>query len=135
MKFLDLPALKMLPSGTEWRLLLPLIYLRHDYSAITVPTGFITDLASIPRIFHSLIPVNGKHSPAAIIHDYLYAVQPMSRAEADAIFLEAMEAVGVNWLRRKAMYAAVRTGGWVAWNERKKYRESLPESFRSENGL
>jgi hypothetical protein len=118
MRFLDHPTLKMLPSGTEWRLILPLIYLRDDYTAITVPAGFITDLASIPRAFHSLIPVNGKHSPAAILHDYLYCTQDRTRAEADAIFLEAMKACGVGWLRRQAMWSAVRAGGWLAWKER-----------------
>lgn len=118
MRFLDSPTLKMLPSGREWQLVLPLIYLADDYTAISVPAGFVTDLASIPRLFHSLIPVNGPHSPAAIIHDYLYNVQDRPRSAADAIFLEAMKTCGVGWIKRSAMYSAVRSGGWLHWNSK-----------------
>lgn len=118
MPFLNYPSLDMLPGGREWRVRAPLTYIRHDGEAITVPTGFVTDLASIPRIFHSLIPVNGPHSPAAIIHDWLYETQTFLRKEADEIFLEAMRDLGVSWLRRSLMYSAVRLGGWAAWRQR-----------------
>jgi hypothetical protein len=117
MKFLDDPTLKV--HGDDWQLVTPLLYLRSDHGLIAVPTGFVTDLASIPRVFHPLIPVNGKHRAAAIIHDYLYETQTTTRAEADLIFLEAMEASGVRFTQRWAMYLAVRMGGWMAWNKRR----------------
>ena len=121
MKFLDDPTLKV--HGDDWRLVLPLFYMRSDHTMIVVPSGFVTDLASIPRVFHPLIPVNGKHRAAAILHDYLYETQTMSRAKADSIFLEAMEACGVRWTQRVVMYSAVRIGGWIAWNARKKRQD------------
>lgn len=133
MKFLDDPTLKV--HGDDWRLVLPLIYLCDDYTAITVPAGFVTDLASIPRLLHPLIPVNGRHRAAAIVHDYLYASQTTSRAEADAIFLEAMASCGVRWSQRWAMYAAVRIGGWLAWNDRKEQMLLDPDAYRISNGL
>jgi hypothetical protein len=85
---------------------------------IEVPAGFETDLATIPRMFAGLIPVNGKHRNAAIIHDYLYVNKPewCTRALADSIFLEAMEVLGESAWRRRAMYLAVRVGGWVYWD-------------------
>lgn len=84
---------------------------------IEIPAGFETDLASIPRMFTGLIPVNGRHRNAAIVHDYLYVSKPdwCSRAMADGIFLEAMAVLGEAGWRRYAMYAAVRVGGWVYW--------------------
>lgn len=94
-------------------------------STIIVPKGFINDLASIPRLFTRLIPVNGRHRYAAIVHDWLYAnangktVQGIDREAADKIFLEAMEVLGVAAWKRKAMYQAVRLGGGRYWKRRK----------------
>lgn len=39
---------------------------------LTVPAGFITDLASVPRVARSIIGRVGPHLEAAIIHDYLF---------------------------------------------------------------
>ena len=103
--------------------------------ATSVPRGFITDLASIPRILHSLIPVNGRHSPAAIVHDYLYATQRCTRKQADETFLWAMESLGVNAVRRYAMYAGVRAFGWLVWAERKTDMTTNPDAYRRINGL
>lgn len=89
----------------------------------TVPTGFIYDLASIPRIFRSVIPQVGKHREAATLHDYLYNRKGklddfvFTRKEADKVFLEAMKLSGVRFTRRRVMYAAVRLGGWTYWNK------------------
>lgn len=135
MPFVEDPVLKMLKSGEEWQLQAPLSYIHKSGLIITVPRGFITDLASIPRLFHSLIPVNGRHSPAAILHDYLYATQTVSRKQADGFFFDAMEDIGVNPIRRKAMYWAVRLGGWLAWEEREHDMHAFPETYRRQNGL
>lgn len=114
MTFIDIPVLQVGDSG-EWLLAHKLTYVTEAGEVIEVPAGFETDLASIPRAFHWLIPVNGKHRAAAIIHDYLYTIKDRSRSAADAIFLEAMKESGVRWTQRQAMYLAVRVGGWMAW--------------------
>lgn len=123
MVFSNQPILTPSDKDGLWLLLADLVYQTKAGEVITVPAGFDTDLASIPRIFHSVIPVNGKHRSPAIIHDYLYVVQDRSRSEADAIFLEAMESVGVRWTQRQTMYWAVRVGGWLPWNQRKKDKD------------
>lgn len=115
MGFANEPVLRMHHSGNQWELVEPLVYIRGDHSAIVIPEGFQTDLASIPQIFQNVFPVNGPYSPPAILHDYLYTVQRTTRAQADAIFLEAMESCGVAWLTRRAIHLAVRLGGWRAW--------------------
>lgn len=114
MPFKSAPILEVRGNG-GWRLVRPLTYDAGDGRAFTVPAGFITDLASIPRLFHSLIPVNGRHRAAAILHDWLFVEQPMTRAETDALFLRAMEEEGVRWSQRRVMWSAVRLGGWPAW--------------------
>jgi hypothetical protein len=98
---------------------------------ITVPAGFVTDLASVPRWAWTLVPPDGPWVKAAIVHDFLYATggtgkwkrhpaaitrpQPYSRLEADGIMREAMENRGVSWLSRNLIYTAVRLGGASGW--------------------
>ncbi len=88
---------------------------------IYIKKGFVTDGASIPKLFWTLIggPL-GRYAPAAVPHDKLYRFQTRSRLEADNIFLEAMGVLGVSWWKRRSMWLAVRFRGWVPWNRHKK---------------
>ena len=89
-----------------------------NITKITIPSGFTTDLASVPRIFQSIIPKMGHHIRPAIVHDYIYeGFTNLTRKEADEMFLEGMKATKVNWLRRKAMWLAVRVGGKGWWDD------------------
>lgn len=78
---------------------------------ISVPAGFVTDLASVPRLFWSVFPPDGDYAKAAVIHDYLYASGQYSRLWADEIFNEAMGVLGVNPVTRWLIYKAVRLFG------------------------
>jgi hypothetical protein len=106
----------------QWMLADDLIYqLRMGAATIdvTVPAGFTTDFASVPRILWNLFPPYGKHARAAILHDYLYShAGNCSRFLADAFFLETMHDLGVPWLTRNLMYSAVRYFGRTAWRTR-----------------
>ena len=91
---------------------------------IHVPKGFVTDLASTPFFVWSLgFPKWGRHSKAAVVHDYLYQSKLRSRAMADLIFLEAMCVLRVPLWKRILMYMAVRIIGW--WGYKK---NNLPEN-------
>lgn len=81
-------------------------------SCHTVPAGFTTDFASIPRLFWSVIghPA-GRYAQAAVLHDSLYRTRSVTRARADALFMEAMAVLGVPAWQRWLMWAAVRVGG------------------------
>lgn len=85
------------------------------YKAVTVPTGFVTDFASIPRIFWSALRPDGEYAYAAVVHDYLYWTQTRSREEADLILNMAMEDFEVGAVTAKLIYGAVRLGGKSAW--------------------
>lgn len=82
----------------------------------TVPAGFETDFASIPRVFWTLVghPA-GQYAQAAVLHDWLYRTKAVPRAEADRIFREAMVVLQVPAWQRWAMWAAVRVAGWAAY--------------------
>lgn len=85
---------------------------------VEIPHLFVTDLASTPRFLWWLWPPHGRHTQPAVLHDRLYRIvdHPYSRGECDAMFREAMVAMGVPRCRRAVMYAAVRVCGWRTWN-------------------
>lgn len=90
-------------------------------SVICVPAGFVTDFASIPRGLWNLLPPTGRYGKAAVVHDWLYQTRDAGthlvwRDEADAVLREGMEVLEVRKLTRWAIYAGIRLGGWVAWN-------------------
>ena len=78
-----------------------------------VPAGTETDFASVPRCLWGIVPPFGKHSIAAIVHDYAYRTGFCTRWEADALFRSLMQRAGVGALRRWIIWAAVRCFGWM----------------------
>ena len=114
--------LKDLNDGKYWELLKPLGFKTEYHDTwIIVPTGFITDLASIPKIFFTIIggSSDGKYRRAAVCHDWLYTVETKldgnSKAKADKAFLELMLADGVPKWKAYIMYAAVWLFGHKSW--------------------
>lgn len=114
-----------------WGLQRPISYRSKVDEVITVPAGFVTDLASVPRWGWIIIPPDGPWVKAAIVHDYLYATagtgrwkghnasvtrsEAYTRAEADGIFRDAMANRGVGPIARFILYTAVRIGGGPGW--------------------
>lgn len=92
-------------------------------SVITVPTGFVTDLATVPWYFWTFLPPAGKYGHAAILHDWLYWEQQTTREVADRIFDVAMDEMSVTLAVRKTMWAAVRVYGGSYWNAAQKERQ------------
>jgi hypothetical protein len=82
---------------------------------VEVPVGFVTDLASVPRLFWSLLRPDGDYAYAAIVHDYLYWNQATTKAEADMIIKLAMEDLEVAPSQVTAIYQAVSHFGETAW--------------------
>lgn len=78
---------------------------------ITVPKGFTTDLASVPRMPLIFLLCGDTSREAAVLHDWLYFSGRLSRKLADKLLFEASGISGVaNW-RRWLMYFGVRIGG------------------------
>lgn len=121
MEKLDAVALPIIVtpiSSTEWKLMESLQYTVFKKSFI-VPAGFITDFASVPRIFWSRYAAWDIHyGPPAILHDFLYQGQVVPRKEADEMFLELMRLAGVSLWTRYRFYFAVRMFGAWAYADR-----------------
>ena len=90
--------------------------------AVEVPTGFVTDFASIPRVFWSVLRPDGEYTYPAIIHDFLYWTQQRPREAADEIFKFAMRDFDIGWGQIATIYNAVRLGGASAWDTNAKLR-------------
>ena len=91
---------------------------------ITIPDGFETDLASVPRLFWALLPPQGAYERAAVLHDYL-CVQLAARQwprgsdgrilyvtsrHTDGLFRRVMREAGVGFVTRWVMWCGVRWG-------------------------
>lgn len=94
-------------------------YYQVSNHLIIVPADFVTDLASIPKIFWCFLEPYGKnYVRASVIHDYLYSkksievYKDLPRKEADKIFLEVMEIEGVFIFKRYMLYIFVRIFGF-----------------------
>jgi hypothetical protein len=86
---------------------------------VTIPEGFITDFASIPRFFWNILPPHGQAMAPSVLHDYFYTVHPFSykmnaeeeRKYADELFYKMLLAQGIKKWQAKIMYKAVRWFG------------------------
>lgn len=77
---------------------------------------FETDLASIPSLAGWLVPKDGRHTPAALVHDAMilgpgetacYGGRLVAAEEADKIFRLGMQFLGVKFWRRWMIWSAV----------------------------
>lgn len=123
-RFTGLPILVEYIDGNSWRLVREASYRTVAGLLSTVRVPFIFDWASIPWLGRLFLPKAGlPHKPygiAALFHDWFYRHQqiagtPITRAQADALFLEIMLYVGIPFVLARVMYRGVRLGGWAPW--------------------
>ena len=105
-------------QGKFWKLLSPLVFDSDKHGEIVVPVNFLTDFASVPRIPFIYAVFGNTSYSAATIHDYLYSgLHQISREDADAVFLEAMESRKQSKWHRKVMWKAVRWFGKGSYHD------------------
>lgn len=103
-----------------WELQQELVYTSDLLgSTITVPVGYTTDLASVPRVLRWAVPVaNAKNRRAAVVHDYLctHGIDlgiVKSQKRSDQLFREALGVEGVGRFKSGALYYPVRSYQWI----------------------
>jgi len=116
-------------DGRKWEIAESFSYhvgsLESD-EVITVPVGFVTDFATIPRPIWAIFPPTGKYTKAAVIHDYLTSnkgkipykgsdgnlyYRYYTKTQVDKIFREAMGVLKVNPVVKGIIWAAVSAFG------------------------
>jgi hypothetical protein len=126
-----------------WETTAPLTWTGREGDTFTVPSGFVTDFATVPRFLHWLWLPYGAYTRAAVLHDWLLVElaawtrdlndwarsdrtgpkpagdPPADSHDIDGIFRAAMRDLGVPWLKRWTGWTAVR---WAAlFNPRRAY--------------
>lgn len=102
----------------RWRLRAPFSYLA-SVGTITVPAGFESDGATVPRLAWVFYPPSGALLLPALVHDLLYTLlaagtpHPLAptRAAADAILRQAAIDVAIPPADAWVIWAAVRAFG------------------------
>lgn len=116
-KFVDLPHVEPIVDEEKWRLL-------DDYHVeingmrFTVPAGFVTDGASIPRFLWRVCghPMTARRFPIAVFHDYAYTgALGLTRQLADEIYSAGLVALGFPAWKAKLEYYALRLFGGSHW--------------------
>ena len=89
---------------------------------ITVPEGFQSDGASVPRVPIAYMFFGNRAHHEAVIHDALYRSDfplEVSFSMANNVFFEAMRARGKSIWIAYAMYFGVCSGGWFSYHKKK----------------
>lgn len=100
----------------NWKLLDNLDYAGNQ-QVFSIPRGFVTNFASVPQIFWSMIAPWGRHMKPAVMHDYFYRTAIVSRLDADRLFYRMMKQLGVSWWKRQVIYRAVRLFGATYYHD------------------
>jgi hypothetical protein len=80
-----------------------------DAQVMTIPKGFISDGASIPKAFWKIIgtPFSPSFIEAAIVHDFLISKQYNAK-HSDQMFYDMLVYTGVSIVKARVMYIAIR---------------------------
>jgi len=132
-RFTEALVVSPMADGKTWVILRPFGYdvgEEGSGDSVDVDIGFMTDFASIPRLFWIVLPRWGKYGNAAVIHDWLYWAQTRSREESDNIMLEAMGILAVPAWKKYLIYSMVRLFGEAGWKRNQWDREAGFERVR-----
>ena len=96
-----------------WVVEKPIEFIANE-KPFTIPAGFLTDLASIPKIFQWRIPKRGPYDCIAVIHDYLIEERRSHSFDSDIVhklWHAAIEDLPLPWYRKMSLGFSVRIFG------------------------
>lgn len=144
-------------SSATWRLTRALVWTGTKGDTFTVPAGFVTDFATVPRFLHWIVLPYGAYTRAAVLHDWLLTElatwveewgtpagrdmenpdrlkwPPANSRDCDGIFRRVMQDLGVPWAKRWTMWAAVRWAG--LFNSRRAYGRRIGRDLPAMLGM
>lgn len=117
---LDLPKIQPSADGGECWVLVEDFHVLVDGMMFTVPAGFKTDGASIPRLLWRLCghPLETRRFPIAVLHDWLYeegAALGLTRQQVDEIYRDGLLSLGYGKWTAATEYYAIRLFGGSRW--------------------
>lgn len=153
-KAFDAPAMiQYSPAASKaigkdlWMVVIPFSFYtgnKEDNRTVTIPNCYLTDGATVPRIFWGFVPPWGAYGQAVILHDYLCEYltvmnngvpESISRKQADKMLNEAMKVIGVPSYLRIPIYNMVNVFR-IIFNRRKpnlnRKKKMLEDRLRAE---
>ena len=107
-------AFKVLLNGRRIKTLEDITFyieVNKDKKSYTIPAGFQSDLASIPRLLWAIFPPFGRYNKAALCHDWLYSTKVEARKVCDVAFKQLLLASKVERFKVNCFYLGVRLLG------------------------
>jgi hypothetical protein len=91
----------------------------NNYIKVTANPKFLTDGASIPKVFWSVVgnPLENDLLKPAVIHDCLYTIMKLPRAECDKLLKEMLLFNGASKAKAYSIYVVVRIFGGTHWKK------------------
>ena len=132
MEFIGRPLRVAKAGDRTWRLLAPLIFVGR-FGAYAVPSGYVSDFATVPRLLWTLFPQSGRWDEAAVVHDWLITdglekgAVPITSPRVDAEFRAALRVLQVGWVQRWLMWAGVRWAAVSTRSRRPGWLRTLPQ--------
>lgn len=114
------PSLTAVRGRPVWTMTCTMMFYhgpRENEYWVNIPSGYATTGASVLSFMRNWLRPCDQGGQAVIIHDFLCKERRVrdkgvkhviSIAKADEIFLEAMEVIGVPWLKRRLLFWAAR---------------------------
>lgn len=120
------------PGHHRWEVIKPLQYRHYTLTPalpsgyyppasqlIVVPVGYLSDMASVPRLARRLVDSQSSTTRRpSVLHDFIYTdlTHRFTKREADRIFYDALLKEGTTKLLAWLMWQAVRIGGRGKWS-------------------
>lgn len=82
---------------------------------LTVPAGFVTDLASTPILVWPILPPWDEYARAAVVHDYLFRTGKYGWAFSNKAMLHLMKEDGVDWWKQRFVFRGLQIGSLFTW--------------------
>ena len=86
------------------------VFVSEEYGDITIPVGYRTNFADVPRIFWIIVPPCGRYSKATVVHDWLIEnveFHNFTYREINKILYEAMRVLGVRPITSRLIFWSV----------------------------
>ena len=99
-----------------WAVVSPLVW-ETPGQRIIVPKGFLTDLASIPKILRNIFDPDGCSRQPAVMHDWNYRTHTMTREQCDQLLHDSLLACGESAVAAWCYQKGVRLGGSLSYTD------------------
>lgn len=99
----------------RWYITLVPIHVLINDELLVVPTGFTTDLGTIPKIFRNIVDAKDQSTMAFIVHDFLgrRGTFEMTRKSSDKVLCSIARRSDQSKFQATLAYLGTRIGGFV----------------------